>query len=65
MPAELAAEDTLDTWRQWMYRWNATSGDHRLSVRATDGTGETQPSKEAAPFPNGATGNHTIAVNVA
>lgn len=64
IPAELAAEDTVDTWRQWVYRWNASSGDHRLSVRATDGTGETQPSKEAAPFPNGATGNHTIVVRV-
>jgi DMSO/TMAO reductase YedYZ molybdopterin-dependent catalytic subunit len=64
MPAELGAEDTIDTWRQWMYRWSATGGDHRLSVRATDGTGETQPSEEVAPFPNGATGNHTIVVRV-
>ena len=65
MPAELAAEDTVDTWRQWMYRWNATAGAHRLSVRATDGTGVTQPSREAPPFPDGATGNHTIVVDVA
>ncbi len=64
MPAELAAEDTVDTWRQWMYRWNATVGNHRLSVRATDGTGVTQPSREVPPFPDGATGNHTIVVNV-
>ena len=64
MPTELAAEDTVDTWRQWVFGWNATRGDHRLSVRATDDTGETQASQEVAPFPNGATGNHTIVVRV-
>jgi DMSO/TMAO reductase YedYZ molybdopterin-dependent catalytic subunit len=64
MPTELAAEDTVDTWRQWVFGWNASSGDHRLSVRATDDTGETQTSQEVTPFPNGATGNHTIVVRV-
>ena len=24
--AELAAEDTIDTWRQWVYRWDADAG---------------------------------------
>lgn len=62
--AELGAEDTVDTWRQWVYRWNATPGEHTLSVRATDGTGAIQTPARAAPFPNGATGDHTIVVNV-
>ena len=36
--AELAAEDTIDTWRQWVYRWtDATPGRHSIKVRATDG----------------------------
>ena len=62
--AELGADDTIDTWRQWVYRWGAAPGSHTLSVRATDGEGETQTSVRAAPFPDGATGHHTILVDV-
>ncbi|HJS26706.1 MAG TPA: molybdopterin-dependent oxidoreductase [Actinomycetota bacterium] len=62
--AELAGEDTVDTWRQWVYRWNATPGDHRLRVRATDRSGETQTADRAEPFPDGATGHHEIVVRV-
>jgi DMSO/TMAO reductase YedYZ molybdopterin-dependent catalytic subunit len=65
LQADLAAEDTIDTWRQWVYRWNATSGEHRLSVRATDRSGQTQTTERAEPFPDGATGHHTIVVRVA
>lgn len=62
---ELAAEDTIDTWRQWVYRWQATSGEHRIAVRATDRTGAVQPGERREPFPDGATGHHTIVVRVA
>ena len=64
-PATLGAVDTIDTWRQWMFRWDATPGTHTVSVRATDGTGAVQTPAPAPPFPSGATGYHTIAVNVA
>jgi len=62
--AELGAVDTIDTWRQWVYRWDAPPGAHSLSVRATDGEGETQTADRAAPFPDGATGHHAILVEV-
>jgi DMSO/TMAO reductase YedYZ molybdopterin-dependent catalytic subunit len=62
--AELGAADTIDTWRQWLYRWDAAPGSHSLAVRATDGEGETQTAGRAAPFPDGATGHHTILVEV-
>lgn len=62
--AQLAAEDTIDTWRQWVYRWDATPGDHRLRVRAADRTGVTQTAERSEPFPDGATGHHEIAVHV-
>jgi DMSO/TMAO reductase YedYZ molybdopterin-dependent catalytic subunit len=62
--AELGADDTIDTWRQWVYRWDATPGSHMLTVRATDGEGETQTADRTAPFPDGATGHHTIFVEV-
>jgi DMSO/TMAO reductase YedYZ molybdopterin-dependent catalytic subunit len=64
MPAELSVEDSADTWRQWLVRWDASPGDHRLQVRATDGTGEVQPAATAPPFPDGATGHHTVRVSV-
>ena len=62
--AELAAEDTSDTWRQWVHRWDATPGRHTIAVRATDGDGRTQTAAIAEPFPDGATGHHTIVVEV-
>jgi DMSO/TMAO reductase YedYZ molybdopterin-dependent catalytic subunit len=63
--AALAAQDTVDTWRQWLYRWNAVPGRHVLQVRATDRTGYTQTGTRSDPPPDGATGWHTIAVKVA
>ena len=62
--AELGDEDTIDTWRQWVYRWDAAPGPHTLAVRATDGDGETQTGGRVSPFPDGATGHHTILVDV-
>ena len=62
--ASLASQLAEDTWRQYVYDWNATPGDHTLQVRATDGTGETQTASEAPPHPSGATGYHTVDVSV-
>ncbi len=62
--ARLADVDTIDTWRQWVFEWDATSGNHALEVRATDGLGEVQPEVRAEPFPNGATGWHSVVVTV-
>jgi hypothetical protein len=63
--ATLAAQDTVDTWRQWYLPWQATAGQHTLQVRATDKTGYTQTATNVPTFPNGATGYHTIQVKVA
>jgi DMSO/TMAO reductase YedYZ molybdopterin-dependent catalytic subunit len=62
--AKLAAQDTIDTWRQWYYIWDATAGTHTIKVRATDKTGYTQTATVHPVVPNGATGYHTIAVMV-
>ena len=63
--ATLATQDTVDTWRQWYFRWDATPGTHTLQVRATDKTGYTQTGTVHAPPPNGASGWHTVKVTVA
>ncbi|HEY2522036.1 MAG TPA: molybdopterin-dependent oxidoreductase [Streptosporangiaceae bacterium] len=62
--ARLAAADGIDTWRQWVWAWDADPGLHTLRVRATDGTGTTQPSRRAQPFPNGASGWDSTVVTV-
>jgi DMSO/TMAO reductase YedYZ molybdopterin-dependent catalytic subunit len=63
-PAELASELADTTWRQWRIPWEAASGAHSIMVRATDGTGEVQTDEVAPPAPDGATGYHSIVVNV-
>ncbi|WP_181766940.1 molybdopterin-dependent oxidoreductase, partial [Streptomyces albidus (ex Kaewkla and Franco 2022)] len=62
--AELAAEDSRDTWRQWVWEWRATSGSHRLQVRATDRDGRTQTAERVGTVPDGATGRHSVVVDV-
>jgi DMSO/TMAO reductase YedYZ molybdopterin-dependent catalytic subunit len=63
--ATLAAVPGIDTWRQWVWEWDATSGSHLIECRATDKTGYTQTAAEAPPEPNGATGYPMIQVSVA
>jgi DMSO/TMAO reductase YedYZ molybdopterin-dependent catalytic subunit len=62
--ARLAATVSSDTWREWTFPWAATQGTHRLTVRATDTTGATQTSTPADEFPDGASGWHSIQVEV-
>ncbi len=64
MQASLGPVLSLDTWVQWFVQWDAPAGNHVVRVRATDGTGETQPEERTAVAPDGATGWHTIKVNV-
>jgi DMSO/TMAO reductase YedYZ molybdopterin-dependent catalytic subunit len=60
--AELGADVDLNTWRMWRTTVELTPGTHRIAVRATDRTGETQTDRLAAPAPDGATGWHTVTV---
>jgi DMSO/TMAO reductase YedYZ molybdopterin-dependent catalytic subunit len=63
--ARLAAVPDIDTWRQWVWEWDATPGTHLITARATDATGYTQTAVQAGPPPNGASGYPTISVSVA
>jgi DMSO/TMAO reductase YedYZ molybdopterin-dependent catalytic subunit len=62
--AELLPVPSVDTWVQWRYTWSAGAGPHTLAVRAIDGTGAVQTEQRATPFPDGATGWHTITATV-
>ncbi|GGP56375.1 oxidoreductase [Streptomyces variabilis] len=62
--ADLGAEDTRDTWRQWSFPWQATTGGHTLTVRATDRTGAVQTGTRARTVPDGASGWHSVVVTV-
>jgi DMSO/TMAO reductase YedYZ molybdopterin-dependent catalytic subunit len=62
--ARLAAVPDTDTWRQWVWEWDATAGTHLLEARATDATGYTQTAVEAQPPPNGASGYPSASVTV-
>lgn len=54
-----------NSWRQWVLEWEAVDGSHPISVRATDGEGNTQTQENRPPAPDGASGWHTIRVSVA
>jgi DMSO/TMAO reductase YedYZ molybdopterin-dependent catalytic subunit len=62
--ATLAAVPDIDTWRQWVWEWDATPGNHVIEARATDKTGYTQTAVQAQPEPNGASGYPSVAVTV-
>ena len=63
--ATLATAIGPQTWVQWRWTWQATSGDHTIHVRATDGTGEVQTAEFSSPDPDGARGHHEVSVKVA
>ncbi|HTX28589.1 MAG TPA: molybdopterin-dependent oxidoreductase [Streptosporangiaceae bacterium] len=62
--ATLAAVPGIDTWRQWVWYWDATPGNHLIECRATDVTGYTQTGLDEPPEPNGATGYPQVQVSV-
>lgn len=62
--ARLGTDAGDDTWRQWLFQWEATPGEHIIRVRATDGDGRTQTAERSPVAPDGATGHHTIKVRV-
>lgn len=62
--ATLAGDVSDDTWRQWVLPWDATPGEHRITVRATDKTGYTQTEMVRPVAPDGATGWHSRRVRV-
>jgi len=52
-------------WAFWRYEWaNPSRGKHEIQVRATDANGQLQTSAHSTEWPDGATGYHTVTVEV-
>jgi DMSO/TMAO reductase YedYZ molybdopterin-dependent catalytic subunit len=62
--ARLAAVPDIDCWRQFVWDWDATPGNHLIEARATDATGYTQTALQEPPEPNGASGYPGVSVSV-
>lgn len=54
--ADLAAELSDETWRQWRIDWDPAPGSHRVACRATDGDGVLMTEERTEPLPDGASG---------
>lgn len=62
--ATLSGEVSTDTWRQWLYEWDARgTGPHTIRCRAVDPTG-TQTDQAQGVMPDGATGWDSRSVTV-
>lgn len=57
--ATLAAEYTVDTWRQWSHEVQLEPGSHQIRCRAYDVEG-VQTEERADTVPDGASGWHTV-----
>ncbi|MFP3463477.1 molybdopterin-dependent oxidoreductase [Arthrobacter globiformis] len=63
-PARLAPGISADTWYQWQLGVDLQPGQHEIQVRATDLKGTEQTEEHRSVAPDGATGFHTIRVDV-
>ena len=54
--ATLSTAVNDDSWVQWFYEWEATSGSHYVTVRAVNRAGEMQIEEAASIAPNGSSG---------
>ncbi len=59
-PAQLSQPLSNYAWVQWRATFELAAGPHTVTVRATDGTGATQPEGATPPPPDGARGWHKV-----
>lgn len=62
--ARVSPSTNTQLWRQWYLPWEAPAGQHELTVRAVDGVGRTQTQELYSPYPNAASGWHSVQVDV-
>lgn len=59
-PAELKPPPSGLTWLLWRATLAADPGAHQVAVRAVDSTGAVQTDQTAPPYPDGASGYHSL-----
>ncbi|HVB76350.1 MAG TPA: molybdopterin-dependent oxidoreductase [Candidatus Nitrosotalea sp.] len=65
-PAQLQAPLSELSWTLWNATWTPSGeGAHKIVVRARDGSGAWQDARVESSFPSGASGYHSVTVNVA
>ena len=63
--AKLDPPLSQDTWVLWTWQWMPIlPGTYTIVARATDGTGQVQTSQKQGTVPGGATGYHTVMVQL-
>lgn len=63
--AKLEPPLSQDSWVLWTWQWSPLlPGKYTIVARATDGTGQLQTSHKQGTVPNGATGYHSVDVQV-
>ncbi|WP_243697060.1 molybdopterin-dependent oxidoreductase [Labedella endophytica] len=63
-PATMSTPINDDTWVQWFLDWEADSGTHYITVRATDKAGLLQEEERATIAPNGSSGWQRVLIQV-
>ena len=63
-PAKLDRPLSQLTWVLWRGDLDIPTGNHRISVRAVDGSGNVQTSNSQNTLPKGATGLYSLTVNI-
>lgn len=63
--AVIGQHDTSDAWAEWSWNWTPEIGQHQLEVRCIDADGIAQDENIRPTEPSGATGLHSITVQVA
>jgi DMSO/TMAO reductase YedYZ molybdopterin-dependent catalytic subunit len=63
-PAELKPQLATNSWQLWLARPNLAPGRYTIKVRATDGRGALQSARQEEPFPDGASGYHSVIIAV-
>jgi DMSO/TMAO reductase YedYZ molybdopterin-dependent catalytic subunit len=63
-PADLFSNPSSEVWSFWRHAWNPAPGMYEVRLRATDGAGNVQTEGPTRPFPDGATGQQVVRVEV-
>jgi DMSO/TMAO reductase YedYZ molybdopterin-dependent catalytic subunit len=61
---ELEPYDPELVWQRWRYDWSPEPGEYRITVQATDRSGEVQDTTVREPFPDGMTGLHEVSIRI-